>query len=341
MRINMVSESEISVRGHGVHTAYIELVKVLSDQPGFDVIKNHFLSHVKADITHIHTVGLPSLAKLLWGDGKKVVSAHIVPDSLVGSIALAKYWLPVAKVYLGFFYRKADKVVAVSQYTANNLQKELGVDSSKIEIIDNTIDTTYYRSDDTKRSKARLALGFKEQDFIVIGNGQVQPRKRFDVFVDVARQLPDVKFVWVGGIPFKHAASDYKKMQELIKNAPDNVKVTGVVELSAVRLYLQAGDALLFPSMQETFGLAIVEAAAAGLPVVVRDISDYDKTFGDNVIRCKTDGDFVSSIKKLKNDDEFYKDYKAKSLTIAKKFDSRQGVKRVVAMYEELVRAKA
>ena len=65
-----------------------------------------------ADIIHIQTMGLYSFRRLMKKGGKKVVSAHIVPDSFIGSIKGAKYWKPLGKMWLKFFYRKADLVLA-------------------------------------------------------------------------------------------------------------------------------------------------------------------------------------------------------------------------------------
>lgn len=52
MKINLISESEFTVQGHGVHTAYTEMYHGLQ-KAGFDVEKN---SKNPADIVHIHTI---------------------------------------------------------------------------------------------------------------------------------------------------------------------------------------------------------------------------------------------------------------------------------------------
>ena len=113
-----------------------------------------------------------------------------------------------------------------------------------------------------------------------------------------ARALPDVQFIWIGGIPFKAAGADYAKLHRQMKNAPDNVLITDVVPLDQARLYMKSGDLMFMPSTQETFGLAIIEGAACGMPVIVRNIHDYDATFGDLVTRCSEDK-FAETIRDL------------------------------------------
>lgn len=337
MRINMVSESEISVRGHGVHTAYLELTHALQARDDCQVVVNQFAKKIRADITHIHTIGLHSLTKLLFGSGKKVVSAHIVPDSLVGSIALAQYWLPLIKAYMKFFYRRADKVFAVSNMVANILERDLGIDKDKIEITHNTIDTSNYQTTSHDKQLARTRLKIAPDSFVVVGNGQIQPRKRFDIFVAMAKKLSDVQFFWIGGIPFKNIGAEYKKMQSLIDQAPKNITVTGVIELSDVKTYLQAGDVFVLPAEQENHPMAVIEAAATGLPIVLRDISEYDDTFANDFLRCKNDREFIKAIQDLRVDQKLYGGLQKSAQAIARRFDSKAGAERIVNIYKEML----
>ncbi len=336
--INMISESEISVRGHGVHTAYLELAKALKARDDCDVVVNEFTQNVHADITHIHTIGLLSLSKLLFGKGKKVISAHVVPDSLVGSIALASVWLPLAKAYMKFFYRRGDKVLAVSSMVADILQNDLGVAKEKIEITHNTIDTSQYKTTEADKKASRKKLNIFDGTFVVAGNGQIQPRKRFDSFVEMAESLPDISFIWIGGIPFKNIGADYKKMQKLIEETPKNLLVTGVIELEDVKSYLQASDVFVLPAEQENHPMAVIEAAAAGLPIVLRDIPEYDDTFGNDIVRCKTQNDFVKAVQNLRADDSMYNKFVSASKKIAQRFDSSAGASQAMGIYKTLLK---
>lgn len=332
IRVLQISESEFSVQGHGVHTAFVETTNALRKRDDVEVIVNTDLA---SDIVHIHTVGSYALRRLLFAPGKKVVSAHIVPDSLVGSLRGARWWHGIATWYLKSFYNRADLVLAVSDETRQSLEK-IGV-TKPIKVMYNMVDTSSYTRSESSRSRARKALGLGESDWIVVSNGQVQPRKRVDLFLDMARQMPDVKFVWVGGIPFKNAAAQYEKMKKLMKTAPSNVQFTGVVSLEQVAQYLQAADVFVMPSDQETFGLAIVEAAAASLPVLLRDIPDYDHTFRDAAITCSADG-FVGELTKLRSDKTYYDNALADSARLAARYDSETICEQLVQAYQSLLK---
>jgi 1,2-diacylglycerol-3-alpha-glucose alpha-1,2-galactosyltransferase len=332
--VNIISESANSVQGHGVHTAYIEMVNALKKYTDLTVIEGEMRRRLAVDIIHFHTIGPRVWRKVFQNGPRKVMSAHIVPDSFVGSIVLAKYWRFAAVWYMRWFYNQADLLLAVSQEARRDLLK-LGV-SAPIEVFYNFIDSSSYRHGTISRSEVRQRLNIPDEAFVVIGAGQVQPRKRVDCFFAAAEQLPDVHFVWVGGMPFGKIAADSAHMSKMIESAPKNVHFPGIIPLEDMVSYYQAADLFWLPSEQETFGLVVVEAAAAGLPVMVRDIPDYYDTFGKDALVC-TDQNATEFIKKLQSDPVYYQQRKAKSALIAKRFDSSQAAAKLVKLYEQLV----
>lgn len=332
----MVSESDISVQGHGVHTAFEEMVASLQKRPDVQLIRGEFGRTVKCDIVHLHTIGSMTWRKLYQRGPKKVVSAHVVPASLVGSIVLMDKLQPLARRYMRWFYNRADKVLAVSGMVARILEEDLHVPKEKIEVFYNTVEMDKYRADVAQRAAARKALKLADDAFVVLGNGQVQPRKRLDVFVSMAQALPDVQFIWVGGIPFKRLGADYSAMQQMLDTLPKNMTVTGVIPHAKVKQYLAAADVFCLPAEQENHPMCVLEAAGAGLPIVLRDIPEYDDTFGRDAWRC-TDDQFVQAIKTLRDDKAAYAQWKKKTAAIARRFDSSASAERLVKLYRQLV----
>jgi 1,2-diacylglycerol-3-alpha-glucose alpha-1,2-galactosyltransferase len=327
----MIAESEFTVRGHGVHTAYVEITNALRQQPNIDVKVN---TRRSADIVHSHSPGPYAISCLhKAGQAKKVISGHVVPASLIGSLRLANLWSPIARSYLRWYYNKADLVLAVSEETVDGLSK-MGVENVKL--LHNGIDIEQYKISASDRRQVRQALGIEPDDIVVVGNGQVQPRKRFDLFIDLACAIPEVKFFWVGGIP--RLGAQYRKMKSLVRQAPKNVTVTGVIELEDVKKYYQAADIFIMPSVQETFGLAILEAAAAGLPLLIRDIPDYQNTFSSGAMLAKNDEEFEQKLRQLATDSKLRRKYAALAKTIAQRFDSKKQAKDLVKYYQQLLK---
>jgi 1,2-diacylglycerol-3-alpha-glucose alpha-1,2-galactosyltransferase len=336
IRINMVSESDISVQGHGVHTAYIEMAEALEKRKDVVLTRGAFGKQIESDIIHFHTIGNRTWRKLFQKGPKKVVSAHVVPASLVGSIILAKYWLPLARRYMRWYYNKADKVLAVSGTVAKVLRDELDVPKEKVEVFYNTINMKRYETTAKQKLAARRRLDIKDDEFVVLGNGQVQPRKRLDIFVKMAKELPDVTFIWVGGIPFKQLGADYQAMRSLMENVPSNLKTVGIIPHQQVRDYLAVADVFCLPAEQENHPMCVLEAAGAGLPIILRDIPEYTDTFGKDAVLC-TDDTFAAAVKKLRSDKTAYARQQKKTQVIAKRFDSSEAAERLVKLYEQLV----
>lgn len=334
--VNMVSESDISVQGHGVHTSYDEIAAALEKRDDVTVVRGEFGRQIDCDVVHFHTIGPHTWRKLLQRGPKKVVTAHVVPASLVGSIVLAKYWLFAARWYMRWYYNRADKVLAVSGMVAEVLHNELHVPKSKIETMYNTIDMDRYMPSVASKAAARKQLKLASGAFVVLGNGQVQPRKRLDVFVAMAEALPDVTFIWVGGIPFKKLGADYKAMDQLMKSVPPNMHITGVIPHADVKRYMQAADVFCLPADQENHPMCVLEAASAELPIVLRDIPEYDDTFGDNALRCSDNAEFIAAINTLRKPANC-KDWQQKTKQIAKAFDSQTAAEALMVLYRSLV----
>lgn len=337
IRINIVSESDISVQGHGVHTAYVEMVQALRARSDIELTAGEFDRQVPCDIVHLHTVGPKTYKKLFQKNVKKVVSAHVVPNSFVGSLVGAKLWKGVATWYLRWFYNKADLLIAVSPSTAEELKK-MKVRTA-IVVIENSIDTSKYHPKNLeKRAEIRRQLGIAEDAFVVIGAGQVQPRKRVDRFSAAAMALPEVEFVWMGGMPFGKIAADHKTMQAMMDAAPKNMHFPGIVPLEDMPHYYWAADIFWLPSQQETFGLVVIEAAASGLPIVLRKISDYDDTFAKFALMTDDAVD-VAAIEELSRDRVLYEAYKEKAKELAKKYDSQRATDILIEQYQKLLHA--
>lgn len=333
LRVDMISESEFTVQGHGVHTAFVEMTNALKARPDVDVVVNQ--SRPVAEVMHVQTIGLFSARMLRRAKGKKVISGHVIPASLVGSIKGMGRLQWLARAYMRWFYNKADLVLVVSEGSKRELEN-IGV-KKPIQVLYNTIDTKKYHNSPALKQEARQKLGISPEAFVVIGNGQVQPRKRVDVFLNMAQHMPDVEFIWVGGIPFGAVASENNAMQKMMKQAPKNLRFTDVIPLSEVADYYRAADVFVLPSEQETFGLVVVEAAAAGLPVVLRDIADYDDTFRGDAIIAASDDDFGVSVQELRQNKKARLGAQKAAGRIAKRFDSKAGGERLVEFYRSIL----
>lgn len=333
MVVNVVSESEFFPKGHGVHTAYLNCVQMLRAK-GVQVKIN---SLGKADITHIQTVGPLAFFKLT-NSKNVVVTAHVTPGSFKGSLTGEKYWGPFSTRYLRYFYNKADLVLAVSPKVVSEL-KSFGV-KSRIEVMENPLNLDVFNKNEVLRTSEREKLNLGKDDFVVLGVGQIQTRKGIADFIEVAEKIPEAKFVWVGGEPFKGVIEKDERLQNLLKNRPANVIFTGTVDYSRMPALYNASDVFFFPSLQETAGMVVVEAAACGLPLILRDLDEFKLLYKTGYAAGKNNEEFVSLIKKLTEDKEYLKKQTEESATIPPHFSFDSLGDKLISYYNSLPRIR-
>jgi len=330
LTVNLISESPYFPKEHGVHTAFLNIAEMLKNK-GVKVMVN---SPKKADITHIHTVGPLAWYKLLTSKNT-LVSAHIIPPSFVGSIVLSKYWLPEAAAYLKFFYNQADLVLAVSETVKRELQK-IGV-SKPLEVLPNPINNKIFKRDQNLKREGRKLLGLKEDDFVVLGVGQIQPRKGIETFIEVARNLPRFQFFWVGGRPIKNLTAGTKKLDRLIEEKPKNLHFTKEIPYEQMPRYYNLADVFFFPSYQETQGLVVIEAAAVGLPLVLRNLPEYRLLYKKGYL-AGTDKDFTAMISKLATDKDYYLQCSEGAKSLSTKFTFDILGDKLIQLYQSLLK---
>ncbi|MFI6548540.1 glycosyltransferase family 4 protein [Streptomyces prunicolor] len=304
----------------------MEDIAMLQRMPEVDVLTN---SLRRADIQHAHTVG-PYAMTLLMSGRVRVVTAHLTAGSLRGSLRGDRYWHSAFMKHLRRFYNSADAVVAVSRSVKSDLE-DMGV-AKPIHVVPNSIDVAAVRSLNSRRAESRERLGVKPDEFLVVGVGQVQPRKGIATFVECARAVPEATFCWVGGMIFGPLADRRTEMRHLISSAPRNCYFTGPLERSDVLRRLAAADLFFLPSLQENCPMAALEAAAVEIPLLLRNIPAYSELFGSD---CKygDEGTFVRQIEEFIDDRELLAEQSRKSSRMAAKFDSSLRSSRMLEVY--------
>jgi 1,2-diacylglycerol-3-alpha-glucose alpha-1,2-galactosyltransferase len=186
--------------------------------------------------------------------------------------------------------------VAVSVSAATELES-LAV-RAPVKVLHNSIDGQDIQALAGLRESLRDEFSWRDQ-VIVLAVGQIQPRKGVDDFIACARALPDFRFIWVGGMPFGSLSAERGRMLRIRSEAPSNVEFVGMKSRSDVFRFYAAADIFFMPSRQETFGLAVLEAAMAGLPILVRDLACYREWLDGAYLSGTCVEDFTKSLQML------------------------------------------
>jgi glycosyltransferase involved in cell wall biosynthesis len=232
---------------------------------------------------------LPRLVRLIRSEGYDVVHCHLYRASVYGRIAarlagvravvttehsLLAQTIEGRRITLGVraLYLATERLgrctVAVSRAVAERLA-DWGVPEHRVRVIPNGVGAARYRQPAPVRAATRQAvraeLGLPQDAFVFGGVGRLVPGKRFDILVDALALMPpgapEARLLLVGD-GGERAALELRARRA---GVADRVVFAG--ERDDVPELLTAMDALAAPSTVETFGLALLEALAAGLPV--------------------------------------------------------------------------
>ena len=332
LRVNIVSESQFNVKGHGVHTAFEEAARALHARSDLEVMINA-PPWRHADVVHVHTVGPFALSALKQRRALRVITTHLTPNSIDGSLAGAKYYAPLTRAYLRHFYGMGDAVIAVSSTSAQELE-DLGLQGSTIHVLPNCIDMEQVETP-KRRADLRREAGFDGR-LVAISVGQLQPRKGVSEFVALARTHPDILFVWVGSILFGPASAEHRKMHALARIQLPNLRFTGSVPRARVFDLLSAADIYVSTSLHETFGLSTLEAAAVGLPLVLTDLPVFRDTYGVSA-RYGPPGQLADAFDEVAQNAVMRAWIGRKAREVALRFDSARQAKLSVAIYRRLL----
>ncbi|HKJ33625.1 MAG TPA: glycosyltransferase family 4 protein [Balneolales bacterium] len=332
MKVHLVSETPFVRKGNGVHTAFIETIKLLKERNDIDVVVN---GEGQGDVFHCHTYGPYYFWKGMGYKGRRIHTAHVIPDSIKGSLPMWKYWMPFTKWYFKKVFSYADVIIALSPTVEQEIKK-LGV-NRRIEKIYNPIFIDRWKRNQKMRRKGREILGLKEDEFVVLGVGQLQPRKGIEDFIDVAKELREAKFVWVGGRPFGALTEAVGRINSKIASASKYITFPGMLDLDEMPYIYAAADVFLFPSYQENCPLAPLEAAASGMPVIFRDIKEYRSLYENPYLRASTNEEFVRIIKHLMNEDDYYQKGVKTSEKLVSQFDKNNICEKLVTLYRSVV----
>lgn len=332
VKVHIISETSFGVKANGVHTAFLNMIDLLKEKNDVEVITN---DDGYGDVLHSHTYGPYYFWKGRKYKGKKIFTSHIIPDSINGSMPAAKLIKPLLVRYLKMVYRYADVIISISPMVERAI-KELGV-KTKVVNIYNPVLTEEWTHTPEKRAAGRKTLNISKNDFMVIGVGQLQSRKGVEDFMDIAAAMPEAEFIWVGGRPMGALFTEgVERIDNRIANATKNIRFTGMIDIKKMPEMYAAADVMLFTSYQENSPLAPVEGAAAGLPVVFRDIEEYTLLYKTPYLKAKTTAEFIEMTKTLMHDKAKYAEAAAMSCQLIAQFGKEYIRKQLVDLYNDL-----
>ncbi len=253
----------------------------------------------RENIVHINTVFPDSVVEALRAKrrGQRVVwFAHSTQEDFRNSFPGSNILAPLFRRWIKFCYQLGDVIITPTEYS-KKLLRSYGI-KKPIYVLSNGVDTDYFTPDDSARIKLRDSFLLDESTKVVVSAGIPIERKGILEFIEAAKEMPDVIFLWYGNLS---RSLIRKKVQYAIDTAPGNFCFMGYVSQEELREAYQAADAFLFLSHEETEGIVVLEALACQTPVIVRDIPVYDGWLQnkESAYKIKNDNEIVSCIREV------------------------------------------
>lgn len=240
----------------------------------------------RPDVVHLHSSKMGVLGRIAFNRKTTVYTVHGF-DSI--RTAFRKF-LIVEKILKSKIFR----IIGVSQYDVNMMKKE-GINNKVVRIYngvtDHYLDKVNKNSDPLTLKLEQLKTRYTK---IVMCISRISKQKKFDLFLAIARQMPEYAFVWVGN-------------KQPMENLPSNVFCLG--ETHSAHYCLRYADLFLLPSNYEGLPMSLLEALSFGVPVVASAVGGITEILnGQNGYAVENNvDDFTEKIKIVLSDKDTQK----------------------------------
>lgn len=209
------------------------------------------------DVVHAHNYhALPALGAALAGMRPLIFSPHYHGGGHSRAARVAHLvYLPVSRLLL----RSCDHIVCVSSAEATALGTDFPKLHAPVTVLPNGVVTNEFAA----------AEPFALTANVVVAAGRIEPYKQFDRLALAAQALPaSYQIIFLGDGPARPALERLIEQRGLQSRA----RVLGRVSAQDLRRWFRTAKVLVSMSQHEAFGLTLIEALAAGTPVVASDI---------------------------------------------------------------------
>ena len=242
---------------------------------------------------------------------------------------------------LGWMFRVGNRLIAVSRASAQ-FSHLLGFSEKRVTVVPNGVDLSCFgRKIDASLMREELGIG--DEPLVVTALRLIEgksPDLLVSAFARVLEVVPDAKLVIAGSGQEEDNLS--RQIQDL--NITGSVFMVGRLEKEKVAQLMAAADVFVLPSKIESFGLTLLEASAAGLPVVCSNAGGITEVFRDgfNALLCPPGDDnaMAKAIIRLLQDKELAKSISANAVETAGNFTWERTAEQTLQVYKEVLQEK-
>lgn len=221
--------------------------------------------------------------------------------------------------------RKSDKIIAISEATKNDILKLYPrIKSEKIKVIYHGFSPDVYALERNREKEAEIKKELKINGAYILYIGAIQPRKNLEVLIEAFNKLKneeksDLHLVLAG----EKAWLSQKTIEAASKSQfSGSIIMPGKLKFDDLGHLCRGATACVFPSLYEGFGIPVLEAMAAQVPVICAKNSSLPEVGGDAALyfNAADPTELAEKIGTILNDEILRRDLIAKGLEQIKKF---------------------
>lgn len=288
----------------------------------------------KLDVLHVPHFNAP-----VWYPKKFLLTIHDITQTIFSSTETFKGKIKKYGYYTATFLNthRAQKIIAVSEHTKQDLIKTFHVPEKKISVI--------YEGIPLPATTATVTLSALQHKYHVtqpyalyVGLWGVHKNltRLIKAFAVVKKKLPNLILVIVG----KHDPRYFPDLQKACQETAveDRIIFTGFVPEEELVAFYRHAQVFVFPSLYEGFGFPPLEACSYGIPVVSSSSSSLPEILGKAAFYCnaKDSTDIAQAIITVITHQNIQKKLQQEGYQQIKKYSWKNMVKATLALYEQI-----
>jgi glycosyltransferase involved in cell wall biosynthesis len=300
-------------------------------------------------------VGWPRLLALIDRRRPEIVHTHLVAAGIVGRLAARMKRVPATistlhnvsdweerRWYpLRWLDRRtlplADRIIAVSDATRRGLARVSPALAPRTRTVHNGVALPALPVTDSDRATARSELGYRPDDLVVGAVARLTPQKGLDILIEAtaiaAQGLPQLRLLFVGDGP------DRTRLENLVHAHRLGNRTRFAGRQVQVGPFLAAMNVFAAPSRTEGLGVALIEALAAGLPVLGATVGGIPEVIEDGIsghlITRNDPATWAETLVNLGNRPQHLRALATAAPASARRFDLEEHVRALASVYDQ------
>lgn len=271
---------------------------------------------------------------------KSIKIATIIHDI---SFKIYKQFIKVSDLFflnilIPWSFKRADKIIAVSRFTRDEIIKYYRITPEKVDWIHNAVADDFLKQDTSPEKLEQVKNKYKLLEKFILYLGTLQPRKNIPTLIEAFSKInkDNIKLVIAGG---KGHNFD-RRISEAVKkyNLEEGIIFPGFIDEEDKVAVMKSAKVFCFPSFYEGFGIPILEAMSQGTPVIASDIPPHREIAGEAVIYFNPDNaqELADKLQKVIDNDNLRQELSQKGSEQVKRYSWRKTAEKLLGIFENM-----